>query len=60
MKPNAELAVDIKTLFERTIEKFRRGRMDVVGGFVDLPRVTQTLIDYIDRRGRGRLTSLID
>lgn len=60
MNPEEPLAEDVKSTFDQAIGKFKRGRMEAVGGFVDLPRVMRTLIDYIDRRGRGRLTDLIE
>jgi hypothetical protein len=60
LAPDEKRAIVIKGLFNETIQKFKRREMRVIGGFVDLSVVTQRLIDYIDRRGQGRLTDLID
>ncbi len=60
MKPNEPLAEEVKATFDRAVGRFSKGSMEAVGGFVDLSRVMRTLIDYIDRRGRGRLTDLIE
>lgn len=60
LAPSEARAMQIKSLFTETIRKFERREMTAVGGFVDLRVVAQRLIDYIDRRGQGRLTDLID
>ncbi|MDX2198596.1 MAG: hypothetical protein SF069_06440 [Phycisphaerae bacterium] len=58
LDPTEALAKSIKQLFQSAIERHRRGRLEVIGGIVDLPLLTQMMIDYIDRRGRGRLMGL--
>jgi hypothetical protein len=58
LPPASRLAMDVKRQFERVIELDAEGRLDLIGGFVDVRVVTQKLIDYIDRRGRGTLSEL--
>ncbi len=58
MDPESQLARQIKQTFRKAIREFRAGHLRAIGGFVDLPHVTQMMIDYIDRRGRGRLVGL--
>ncbi len=58
MDPESQLAKQIKQTFRAAIREFKARRLRAIGGFVDLPHVTQMMIDYIDRRGRGRLVGL--
>ena len=58
LDPQGELGLSIKRTFSRAIELFDENRLDTVGGFVSLPGVTRMMIDYIDRKGRGRLESV--
>lgn len=58
LPPNGNLAVEIKTFMQRTIKGMQTGRIAFQTGFIDLPLVTQTIIDYINRKGTGRLVLL--
>ena len=58
MDPVADFGRRVKAFFEKTIEDMNNNRVRCLGGFVNLPRVTQIIVDYIDRRGKERL--LID
>ncbi len=58
LPPDHPIAEETKTVFREVIAGLREGRMKKVGGFVDLMAVTQQMIDYIDRKGRGRLVAI--
>lgn len=58
MEPTEKLAREAKTVFRSAIEAHRAGRLEVIGGIVDLPLLTQMMVDYVDRKGRGRLRGL--
>ncbi|MBD3291927.1 MAG: hypothetical protein GF393_03320 [Armatimonadia bacterium] len=47
-----------KKVFEKAIQRHDEGRLKAIGGIVDLPTLMKMMIDYIDRRGRGRLIGL--
>ena len=56
MDPEKEFACRVKSFLNKTIEDMKpNGPIDVMSGFVDLSRVTEIIIEYIDRKGRGRL-----
>ncbi|MBI4882237.1 MAG: hypothetical protein HY812_21630 [Planctomycetes bacterium] len=57
LNPSSEPAKEAKQLLEDAI--VLGPALKVIGGFVDIPRVMRTIMDYIDRRGVGRV-SLID
>ena len=59
MCPKSEWACAIKTFLDYAIRGMESGQITIIGGFVSLPRVTQIIIEYIDRRGRDRI-QLID
>jgi len=53
LDPKADLAVRVKAAFEAARTNAMEGKLSLMGGSVDLPVVLKTMIDYIDRRGRG-------
>lgn len=59
MNPEGKLACGIKAFLKKTIQGMESRQIDCLGGFVDLPLVTRRIIDYIDRRGKGRI-QLVD
>ncbi len=55
LDPGSPLAKQIKSTFREAITRFQSDRLVAIEGFVNLPHVTQMMIDYIDRKGKGRL-----
>ncbi len=55
LDPDSPLAERIKSTFRQAIARFKSGHLEAVRGFVNLPHVTQMMIEYIDRKGKGRL-----
>jgi len=55
LPPEDTLAVQVKEEFRRAIQDCNNDRLKLVGGSVDLAAALQTMIDYIDRRGRGSI-----
>jgi hypothetical protein len=53
--PEHPLARRAKKLFSLAQASDRKGLIRIPGGMVDLQKELQTLIDYIDRRGRGAI-----
>ena len=45
---------------QQAAKGLRVRQIDAIGGFVDLAAVTELIIDYIDRRGKGRIVLLTD
>ena len=58
--PRCTLAQEIKETMQRAAEGLRAGRISSIGGFVDLASVTELIIDYIDRRGKGRIVLITE
>ena len=55
MDPSGTFAGNVKALLEDTEGMEKKKTIQCMGGFVDLPRVTRIIIEYIARRGRDRL-----
>lgn len=53
--PDDALTRETKRVFRLAIQRYKAHKLRVIGGIVDLPTVTQMMIDYVDRKGRGRL-----
>lgn len=60
LDPQSDRAQAIKRTMQKAAEGLRVGQISTIGGFVDLPAVTELIIDYIDRRGKGRIVLLTD
>ena len=60
LPPDKPLAVRVKNDFSTAIEACKRNRLTLIGGAVDLAAALQTMIDYIDRRGRGSILLGVD
>ncbi|MBE7508243.1 MAG: hypothetical protein HS101_18430 [Planctomycetia bacterium] len=58
MAPESNLAKRIKETLWRAIRQFNSGQLTAVAGFVNLPHVTELMIKYVDRKGKGRLVGL--
>ena len=58
LPPDDPIAEETKAVFREVISGIPNGRIKKVGGFVDLLKVTQQMINYIDRKGRGRLVAI--
>lgn len=55
LDPESPEAETIKAFMEATRKKLLRGTLRGTGGVVDPAKATKQIVDYIDRRGRGRL-----
>ncbi|NOG53205.1 MAG: hypothetical protein HND57_02560 [Planctomycetes bacterium] len=55
LPPDEEPAVEMKSFLMKAAKGMKSGRIECHGGFVDLPAVTEIIVDYIDRRGTGIL-----
>jgi hypothetical protein len=53
--PEDPLAERVKNEFRVAIEAYQNHTLTLIGGSVDLAAALQTMIDYIDRRGRGSI-----
>jgi len=58
LEPESKLAEAVKCCFREAIRLFQEEEIDPLGGIVDIVKLTQMMIDYIDRKGRGRLVWL--
>lgn len=58
LDPGSNRAEDLKVTLKWAARGLRSRRIDSVGGFVDLAAVTELIVDYIDRRGKGRIVLL--
>ena len=56
--PKSPTATSIKSDFDRVLKYNKHGSLQKIDGFVNLEKVTKTLIDYINREGRGWLSEL--
>jgi len=55
LPPDGVLAVSIKVFFNRVIEDVEHGRIQTIGGVVDIAATLEQIIKYIDRKGHGTL-----
>ena len=60
LDPGSTRATDLKATLQWAATALRSGRIDTIRGFVDLAAVTELIIDYIDRRGKGRIVLLTE
>ena len=51
---------EAKALLHYASKEIRAGRLGVMGGTVDVPAVMRTIVNYIDRRGTGRIVLVDD
>lgn len=55
LNPEGSLAERIKSSFRKAQTAVREGKLQLVGGSVDLAAQLQLMIDFIDRRGSGQM-----
>jgi len=55
LDPSGTMGCKTKEAFHRAIEQLKRPGVQQLGGFHDLEVVTNRILDYINRKGRGRL-----
>ena len=60
LDPVCTRATDLKETLKWAATGLRSRRIQSIGGFVDLAAVTELIIDYIDRRGKGRIVLLTE
>ena len=60
LDPKSKPAVSAKAAFKEAIELINSRKMRAIGGVVNIPATLQQMIDYIDRRGSGRILMAID
>jgi hypothetical protein len=55
LAPESDLAQHAKKAFRAAIRKHKRAEIDLIGGAVDLGAALRMMVDYIDRRGSGKI-----
>ncbi len=60
LDPVCTRATDLKKTLKWAATELRSNRIQSIGGFVDLAAVTELIVDYIDRRGKGRIVLLTE
>lgn len=58
MDPDSQCAKRIVALFRDAIKACKARALSVMGGIVDLPLVTEMMIQYVNRQGHGHLQGL--
>ena len=53
LPPDGPIAERIKQTCLDVIERNKKGRVNIMGGSVDVPAIMQQLINYVDREGHG-------
>ncbi len=60
LPPESDLAERVKDEFRTAIEAYNNHTFKLIGGAVNLAAALQTMIDYIDLRGRGSILLGVD
>ena len=55
LDPDCESAKEAKDAFRTAIRQQERGKLQLIGGSVDLKAALAMMVDYIDRRGSGKI-----